>query len=88
MRALVRLNATADSVVSFITELEVYGNKIVDEDGLPDIVISDDPIFFLTQATAGQKFFIHQPSSPRNIAIGVTCFTPNEMLERITGKRS
>lgn len=88
MKVLIRLSTAADSVAALITNLEKQGHVIVNEDDLPDIVITDDPILFLWQRGEVVKFFINQPSSPRNIAIGVTCFTSAEMLRWIVGRRT
>lgn len=83
MRVLIRLDTASESIPTLITALERRGGKIVDEDGLPDVVISDDPFLFLGQADVSRKFFIHRPSLPRKIAVGVICFTPTEMLDWI-----
>lgn len=88
MKVLVRLSVPAESVAALITNLKKRGYIIVDEDGQPDIVITDDPILFLCQSSEVVGFFINQPSSPRNIAIGITCFTPAEMLRWIVGRRT
>lgn len=86
MRVLIRLGTASESIAALMTTLERRGGKIVDEDGLPDVVISDDPLLLLGQVAASRKFFIHRPSSPRNIAVGVICFTPDEMIQWIVGK--
>jgi hypothetical protein len=80
MKVLIRLIEAVELVAPLVLLLSSLGWQIVDEDEHPNITISDDPIFFVLQRRDAQKFFIHESAAPRNIAVGVICFTSTEML--------
>lgn len=85
MKALIRLGATTELIEPLIEVLKGLGYKIVEEEEIPDLVVTDDPAFFLGRTQEVVKIFVYDPSStPPEIAKGVLCLTPAQVLERFT----
>lgn len=83
MKALVRLIENTYLIAPFIEQLERFGYRIVEEEESPNLVVSDDPKFLLGRMPEVVKIFVHDPSStPQEIAKGVLCFSPDQVLRR------
>lgn len=85
MKALIKLADNIHLTAPLIGQLKHLGYKMVEEEGIPDLVVTDDPAFFLGRAQEVVKIFVHNPSStPQEIAKGVLCLTPEQVLSRFT----
>jgi hypothetical protein len=85
MKALIRLETTTELIGPLIEILKCLGYEIVEEEEIPDLVVTDDPSFFLGRTPEVLKIFVYDPSStPPEIAKGVLCLTPAQVLERFT----
>lgn len=87
MKALIRLKANTDLINPLIELLERLSYEIVEEEGLPNLVVTDDPVLFLGRSEDVVKIFVNDPSStPPEIAKGVLCLTPAQVLQRFTAR--
>lgn len=87
MKALIRLKANTELIGPLIKILKRLGYKIAEEEELPNLVVTDDPVLFLGRSGDVVKIFVYDPSStPPEIAKGVLCLTPAQVLERFTKK--
>lgn len=87
MKALIRLSVTTALIGPLIERLSRLHYQVVEEEEIPDLVVADDPAFFLGRAQDVVKIFVYDPpSTPPEIAKGVLCLTSEQVLERFNGR--
>ncbi len=59
MKALIRLETTTELIGPLIKILQPLGYEIVEEEEIPDLVVTDDPSFFLRRTPEVLKIFVY-----------------------------